>query len=55
MEEADDSSRSYEAGIFARLRLVKAAVDPFNLFRDLDYVHRQECASTATDFCTSSK
>lgn len=38
-EVADDASRSYEAGIFARLQEVKAQYDPNNLFRDLNYVH----------------
>lgn len=39
MEDADDSRKSYEAGIFDRLVAIKAAADPFNLFRDLNYVH----------------
>ncbi len=38
-EVADDASRSYEAGIFARLQGIKAQYDPNNLFRDLNYVH----------------
>ncbi|BDA51596.1 probable xylooligosaccharide oxidase at N-terminal half [Coccomyxa sp. Obi] len=38
-EVADDSSRSYEASIFARLQTIKAQYDPNNLFRDLNYVH----------------
>ncbi len=37
--EADDARNSYEAGIFGRLEGVKAAFDPLNLFRDLNYVH----------------
>ncbi len=39
LAEADDARKSYEAGIFARLEGVKAAFDPLNLFRDLNYVH----------------
>lgn len=38
-EVPDDASRSYEAGIFARLQGIKAQYDPNNLFRDLNYVH----------------
>ena len=39
MDDPTDAPRSYEAGIFARLEGVKAAYDPNNLFRDLNYVH----------------
>ena len=39
MEQTDDSAKSYEAGILNRLRTIKAAADPLNLFRSLDYVH----------------
>ncbi len=41
MDDPTDTMRSYEAGIFARLEGVKAAYDPSNLFRDLQYMHPQ--------------
>ncbi len=44
MEDPTDAKNSYEAGIFARLQGVKAAYDPNNLFRDLNYVHINEQA-----------
>ena len=39
MDDPTDAVRSYESGIFARLTEVKAAYDPNNFFRDLQYVH----------------
>ena len=39
MDDPTDATRSYEEGIFARLKKVKAEYDPNNLFRDLYYVH----------------
>ena len=39
MDDPTHAPKSYEAGIFARLEGVKAAYDPNNLFRDLNYVH----------------
>ena len=39
MEMPGDAELSYEAGIFARLKGVKAQYDPHNLFRDLYYQH----------------
>ena len=39
MEDPTDAVDSYEASAFTRLEGVKAAYDPYNLFRDLHYVH----------------
>ena len=45
MDDPNDATGSYEAGILARLKQVKAAYDPNNLFRDLYYMHTNGQAS----------
>ncbi len=47
MEMPDDARASYEPATWARLVALKAARDPFNLFRELNYVHTNYAAPGA--------
>jgi len=47
MEMPDDARASYEPATWARLVALKAARDPYNLFRELNYVHTNYAAPGA--------